>query len=83
MVLHSTVETRVGLLKDDFVQMDLQHRKQEQRIENMVKDKEAEVCMVLSSPDKPSKLLSFILRLHEFSGKCWYEKLLTWETSQI
>ena len=48
MVLHSTVETRVGLLKDEFVQMDMQHRKQEQRIENMVKDKEAEVSMVLS-----------------------------------
>ena len=66
MVLHSTVETRVGLLKDEFVQMDMQHRKQEQRIENMVKDKEAEVSMVLSSPDKPSKLLDFILGLPEF-----------------
>lgn len=66
MVLHSTVETRVGLLKDDFIQMDMQHRKQEQRIENMVKDKEAEVSMVLSSKDKPSKLLDFILSLPKF-----------------
>ena len=69
MVLHSAVESRVGLLKDDFVQMDVQHRKQEQRIESMAKDKEAEVSVILSLPDshpKKKKLLGFILKLPVF-----------------
>ena len=44
MVLHSSVESRVGLLKDDYVKMDMEHRRQEQKIKNLEKDKEAEVC---------------------------------------
>ena len=43
MVLQSTVDTRVGLLKDNYVQMDMEHRRQEQRIENLRKQKEEEV----------------------------------------
>ena len=43
MVVHSTVESRVGLLKDSYVHMDMEHRRQEQKIENLKKDKEAEV----------------------------------------
>ena len=49
LVLQSTVETRVRLLKDDYARMDVEHRKQEQKNEKLVKDKEEEVnSMILS-----------------------------------
>lgn len=51
LVLQSTVETRVRLLKDDYARMDVEHRKQEQKNEKLVKDKEEEVnSMILSLP---------------------------------
>ena len=49
MVLQSTVDTRVGLLKDDYVQMDMEHRKQERRIESLHKQKEEEVSLEILS----------------------------------
>lgn len=45
MVLQSSVDTRVGLLKDDCVQMDMEHRKQEEKIEKLHKQKEEEVSL--------------------------------------
>lgn len=48
MVLQSAVDTRVGLLKDDYVQMDREHRRQEQKIENLRKQKEEEVSLDVS-----------------------------------
>ena len=51
LVLQSTVETRVRLLKDDYARMDVEHRKQEQKNEKLMKDKEEEVnSMILSLP---------------------------------
>lgn len=47
MVIHSTVETRAGILKDEYVQMDMEHRRQEQKIESLEKEKEAEVSVTL------------------------------------
>lgn len=49
MVLQSTVDTRVGLLKDEYVQMDMEHRRQEQKTENLHKQKEEEVSVDISS----------------------------------
>ena len=45
MVLQSAVDTRVGLLKDDCVEMDMEHRKQEEKIEKLHKQKEEEVSL--------------------------------------
>ena len=45
MVLQSAVDTRVGLLKDDCVEMDMEHRKQEDKIEKLHKQKEEEVSL--------------------------------------
>ena len=45
MVLQSAVDTRVGLLKDDCIEMDMEHRKQEDKIEKLHKQKEEEVSL--------------------------------------
>ena len=47
LVLQSTVETRVRLLKDDYARMDVEHRKQEQKNEKLMKDKQEEVILSL------------------------------------
>ena len=38
----------MGLLKDDYVQMDVEHKRQERMIENLHKQKEEEVSMEVS-----------------------------------
>ena len=48
MIIQSTVNTRVGLLKGDYVQMDMEHRRQEQRREKLHKQKEEEVSIEIN-----------------------------------
>jgi hypothetical protein len=63
MVLQSTVDTRVGLLKDDCIQMDMEHRKQEYKIEKFHKQKEEEVSLDVSSRNLWSIVIQYLSEL--------------------